>query len=461
MTAGIDDKSANVAPGDPTTTQVQSSLTAPGMALPSGQSQARPNVIIPAALRTIADQQRRLIGETAAKLEVVSSMILAPAPARVDVSQPDNGVRDMIIVPILPEGTSDMVTRLWALRLAAGLRSNQPYDQRVLAGTVIALFYILYPDTTRKTRDTEWMAYTLTAAEVTNILTVFDEGRKLPPLKRDSAGQPDGLLKAKLLSLNSDYKISHTPGLGAVSAEFFRTQQDWLMFHGYVGLLLFTMHKDAKTGSGKALLDARPLALRSKYSKTESEYVLWSEIGRPQAAAYSTCSVAWRIMPQTRLYLMSEFVTSSSGVITAEREALFTTVRLMRWTDASHVVIINEALATFPYLRACPMLTGDLGAYSAGMKQIYEMMPEYTDPITRQRMRDTTTMPYIKALYGDKRSIAQRNTMPLLLAVSLRLLTPSRPTLTGYQGPTGYQMKVDDIVAWHTRVVEMMTNEGL
>lgn len=425
------------------------------------QPTSRITSVIPHALRVIARNESLRLSNTASQLQTVSELITAPSAARLTNVQPDGGLTDQIIVPILPEGSPDLTTRAWALRLAACLRSNKVYNVRSTAGVIIALFYVLYPETTRKTRDTEWTAYTLTSQEVQHVNAFLSEGVLLPDLSKDKTSSGTQTLVAALNKMNSERKINHTLPIGAVSHEFFKTQRDWLMFHGFAGLIIFTMHKDAKAGSGKALLNARPLALRQKYSKDEKEYVLWSELGRPQQAAYVTCTAVWKIIPQTRLYLMSEFVTSSSGSITAEREALFTTVRLMRWTDASHIVIINEALNTFPYLRACPFLTGDLAAFSAGMKQIYEMMPEYTDPVTHQRVKDTTTMPYIKALYGDKRSIAQRNTMQLLLAVALKMLAPLRPTLSGYTGPTGLQVKVDSILTWHSQVLEMMNDEGL
>lgn len=416
---------------------------------------------IPRALRVIANNESMRLSNTAAQLQTVSELITAPSAARLTNIQPDGGLTDQIIVPILPDGSPDLTTRAWALRLAACFRSNKTYNVRQTAGIVIALFYVLYPETTRKTRDTEWIAYILTAKEVENVNHFLSEGALLPDVSKDKTTTGMQTLVAAITKMNTERKIDHTLPIGAVSHDFFKTQRDWLMFHGFAGLIIFTMHKDAKAGSGKALLNARPLALRQKYSKDEKEYVLWSDLGRPQSAAYVACTAVWKIIPQTRLYLMSEFVTSSSGSITAEREALFTTVRLMRWTDASHIVIINEALNTFPYLRACPFLTGDLAAFSAGMKQIYEMMPEYTDPVTHQRVKDTTTMPYIKALYGDKRSIAQRNTMQLLLAVALKMLSPLRPTLSGYTGPTGLQVKVDSILTWHAQVLEMMNDEGL
>lgn len=433
----------------------------PVVNIPSSASGAVPPMVLPKALIAIAQRKAQEADRVAQQIREVGQMIMAPSAARMTSATGDQGVTDKILVPILPEGTSDMIQRMWALRLAAAYRSNKEYDIRAAAGVLIALFFVLYPDTTKQTRDTEWVAYTLTAAEVVNIQTVFVSGKRLPPMGKTPDGADDGVLIAALTTLNNSTTISHTIPLGVVTAGYFETSQDWLMYHGYLGLLLFTMHKDAKTGSGKALLEARPFALRSKYSKTEKQYVLWSEIGRPSSAAYAACTAVWKIIPQTRLTLMSEFVMSSSGMISAEREALFTTVRLMRWTDMSHVVIIQEALNTFPYLAACPDLVGELQFFAAGMRQIYEMMPEYTDPVTRQRVKDVTSMPYIKALWGDRKSIAQRNTMPLLLAVALKMLTESRPTLRGYTGPTGYQTKIDSITKWHEDVVEYMGRDGM
>lgn len=433
----------------------------PVVNIPSSTSGVAPPMVLPKALMAISQRKAQEADRVAQQIREVGQMIMAPSAARMTTATGDQGVTDKILVPILPEGTADMIQRMWALRLAAAYRSNREYDVRAAAGILIALFFILYPDTTKQTRDTEWVAYTLTAAEVANVQTVFANGKRLPPMGKTSDGKDDGVLLAALTTLNNTAGISHTLPLGAVTTEYFETSQDWLMFHGYLGLLLFTMHKDAKTGSGKALLESRPLALRKKYSKTEKQYVLWSEIGRPSATAYAACTAVWKIIPQTRLTLMSEFVMSSSGMISAEREALFTTVRLMRWTDMSHVVIIQEALNTFPYLAACPDLVGELQFFAAGMRQIYEMMPEYTDPITRQRVKDVTSMPYIKALWGDRKSIAQRNTMPLLLAVSLKMLTDSRPTLRGYTGPTGYQTKIDSITKWHEDIVEYMGRDGM
>lgn len=457
MSAPAPNLTADATAGGPTTNVGAQ----PVATLPASAPSVAPPMVLPKALLAIAQRKALEADKVAQQIRDVGQMIMAPSAARMTSATGDQGMTDKILVPILPEGTPDMVQRLWALRLAAAFRSNRELEIRAAAGVLIALFYVLYPDTTKQTRDTEWVAYTLTTSEVTNIRTIFTNGKRLPPIGKTPDGKDDGVLLTALSSLNSSASINHTLPLGIVTSSYFETSQDWLMFHGYLGLLLFTMHKDAKSGSGKALLESRPLALQKKYSKSESQYVLWSDIGRPQSAAYTACTAVWKIIPQTRLTLMSEFVTSSSGMISAEREALFTTVRLMRWTDMSHVVIIQEALNTFPYLAACPDLVGDLQFFAAGMRQIYEMMPEYTDPITRQRVKDVTSMPYIKALWGDRKSIAQRNTMPLLLAVAVKMLTESRPTLRGYAGPTGYQTKIDSITKWHDEIVEYMSRDGM
>jgi hypothetical protein len=407
--------------------------------------------VITSAMSAVIKARNVAIQARQQQFDVVSKAITAPPTTTAMTRVNESGTVDQFLVPILPDAATTTDKRIWALYLASGLKSRNEYQSRSMTVQVLALFFVLYPNLVERTRGLEWHPYELTMTHITMLRDFHANGQNLPPI---SSGP--NATKTALDIIRNGITIPHTLGISAVTLKFFLTDLDWLMFHGYAGLLLFTMHKVTTVTSNAALMTARPGALCRKYNRTDGTFALWHESGRPSLSAYTACTTIWKLIPATRYNLMFEFAHSSIGQLSAEREALFTTVRLMQWTDLSHVPIIDEALANFDLLRACPLIAGDIAAYQAGIIQLVDMMPVQRDAQRNVVLdsagaptRDLTTMPYVKALWGDRKTIAQRNTMPVLLNVAIRLLQPTRTSLRTYTGVAGYADKVQDVLDWY------------
>lgn len=472
MSSGTQPSTAPVAPantGQPTS----SSGTGGGTAIPVSMNQPiatllqpaqQPSAtvgtgatVITAAMLTVMNARKAKIADLAAKFEEVSEAIIAPPTNTSSARVTETGTTDIFVVPILPDTATALQRKIWALYLASGLKSIKTYADREMAVQIIAFFHVLYPTLVERTRTIEWTPIILTLDQLKMLDVFLSAGRRFP-----ARGKGQDATKAALENLRANVIIPNTLGIKSVTLDFFLTDMDWLMFHGYAGLLLFTMHKLTTTASNNALMTARPLALRKKYSRENDTYALWSESGRPSQTAYASCTVIWKLIPATRYVLMHEFAHSSVGQITAEREALFTTVRLMQWTDLSHIPIINEALTNFDMLRACPLIQGDIAAYQAGIIQLVEMMPIARDANRNiiydsrgKPARDLTTMSYVKALWGDRKTLAQRGTMPVLLGVALELLKPTRSSLRTYTGPAGYTDRISSVRDWYDAALDV------
>lgn len=418
--------------------------------------------LTPAVNAIIAGRAQRVI-ESAAQFTSMTNLIAAPPTSSITATSYEDGNIDRFTVPVLPANADATLRKRWCLRLASCFRSSIPINERDLAPALLALFAEIYPKTTRNSLASEWLEYELKDPDIAKLRTFLDEGKKLPAFEKPTAGGPKTRYERALAAFSTDQAMPHIPNPGQVTTKFFEGNLDWTMFHGFLGLLIFSMHKDVKTNQGNALMVARPLALQRKYGKTDTEYVLWGSHGRPKQQAFLKCSAIWKIIPMTRYHLMSDFVASSAGLAHAEREALFTTVRLMRWTDLAHIPIIDEALRTFDLLKVCPILQSEIAAYVAGIKQMYEMMPwmmnaDKTHALNEkgEKIKDITTLPYLKALHGDRKTIAQRNTMESLLAVCHSFLLAQRPTLNAYTAPKSRNNVILAVQTWHDQMQELI-----
>jgi hypothetical protein len=426
-----------------------SAPTLPGGA-PAGSTVVRPQFstaspIVQRALR----QAQAGADYTAARNLQNRQIITAPPRQVVESAQAVSSATTMFLVPVLPKGTRDDIRKAYAFRLASSLVGEPKITDRQAAVVIIALFHILYEDTAGLSDGKEWKQRVLTPEEIAKI-TVFIADTRMIPAPSSATFVP------YLRNYNRKHDISDLPSVGEVAATFCVGPLDWLMFHGYAGLLLFSMHKDAGGSGEDALRVARPQALCAKYNKDETTYPLWTDEGIPGVAGYVACAAAWKIVPMTREYLMRSFARIANSPSVADQEALFLSVRLMAWTDLAHIPIITLALNNFPNLELCPRLRSDYIAYTTGIAQMTESMPYIKDKSNAyerdengKMIRDTTTLPYLKAMFGDKKSFAQRNTMPLLLCVAKHMLLPIMPSLRNYNEPTGYSGEVADVVDWH------------
>jgi len=380
------------------------------------------------------------------------SRMVAPAVQHKTSTEPGASFSEIYLVPTLPEKSTLKQRVSLALYFASVLRAPKELSSKEAVVVLIGLFDILYRPLTRKSLKIEWNEIVLTRAQLLELDAFIADGKTLGP-----AGGPG--YHNNRNAFIAKHQLPQTAQIGMVSSDFFETERDPLMFYGYAGLLLFSLHKDPDGQGKNALTLARPNALREKYKKTKEAFVLWNAKGIPTEKGWSAISGIWNLIPTTKFNWFERFIEFGKETVGAEDEALFLSVRLMRFSDLSHVALITQALNEFDVIRAYPPLAGELEAFGAGIRQMYELAPivrSATGAIQLDEhgrpLKDTYYLAYLKVLYGDKKDIAKRNTMPFLLVCCVRLLISNHPELANYTIPAGYDNRFNDFRLWKDEV---------
>jgi len=216
-------------------------------------------------------------------------------------------------------------------------------------------------------------------------------------------------------------------------------QHDILEMYAYLGIVLFAVSKDAGRQGERALKVARPEAALLKYRWTSTDVPSIATRLAPTAHAFQMINNSWVRLPSSRLVIFSYVCRIASLNAPATDEAVFLTVRLMKWSDHSHIALISEFLTKYPWATRISSLTSSVSAFNSAVSQMIQMCPPLRDDrgIIRKNsagvaMIDKELMPYTKVLHGDKLDIGKRDTMSPLLWVAYNALLPDHPSLSQY-----------------------------
>jgi hypothetical protein len=222
--------------------------------------------------------------------------------------------------------------------------------------------------------------------------------------------------------------------------DVFMYDTDDLSWYALLGVIMFAIIKVPVSGVSDAFSRNRALAVMQKYGLTDQTAPNMSpDVYGPSLFAYSKFHLLWRRLPELRRDLVIHVVEVMAGSGSAEVEAVFTTVRLMRWGDLTHMSLITQMLERHPWVTAVEDWTGELSAYKTAVKQIIELCPpryakngQMLRSADGEIMRDTTLAAYLKVIWGDTKTVAEAKNLRLLTYLAREDLRTIQPSLDQY-----------------------------
>jgi len=234
-----------------------------------------------------------------------------------------------------------------------------------------------------------------------------------------------------------------SPGDWALGA--FAVEAPTTAYYAYLGVIAMAAVKDASGTGEQALTTNRFRAILSKYHWAKEDFPFLGGDLAPSTHAFTMFNHSWTLLPSTRrlFFTNSGKITELGG--SAEDEAFLTTFRLMKFSDMTHIAIINGFLDTYSWAVKLGSLQRSVINYTQEVDKMYNMCPQLPDErglpqktIDGLIIRDATLLPYVKAIHQDSLDIGNRNLMLPLLYVAHRALMEDDPNLASYVVPENY-----------------------
>jgi len=342
------------------------------------------------------------------------------------------------VVRPAPPQASDIDTWQYVLYLMSCLKRKDPPSEEQVSNVLASMYYIAYPDLLNSLVGTSLIISPFSDEE-------WEKIKAYPSAAAAASDQYRTDAKASYREVSSGYGVAEFPYPGYMPGGSGRAPMKFLAFYGYLGVIAFTLTKDASQTGKDALTIARPRALLSKYGWSPEEVPYLTSQLCPSISVYATLPKVWRRMTSMRNALFRYFATLGEIETSDTDEALYTTVRMMKWGDMAHIPIITDFLNKYPAAKFFPDLEPSFRHYQASIRDLLDTCPEITDAAGRIKkgsdgtpLRDTSMMPYIKIFYGDRGDIALRKDMEPLIAVAHATLSQADKNMAGYVPPAGY-----------------------
>jgi hypothetical protein len=351
---------------------------------------------------------------------------------------------------VLPANASDQDNDDWMFFLAACARSATETDMTKWSNWLVSLILFLYRDVLAPEVGKEYNRIEITPQFLMKIKVFRDDINIEAPV---SVGDYTPII----VQARNKLGVIPFPLPGTLDPTCVGQKLMVATFYGYLGCVMFAMHKDAGGSGENALRRARNESLLGKYKWTEQTAPLLSSRLGPSVHAFIQIANAWKYIPGVRISLFKYCckIPETGGGLTDE--VMFTVVRLMRWTDLAHISIITDAINTFDYIAEIPSLSGSLIAYHQGVLQLLNSCDDVYDETGRvmlttdgRPIKDMSYLPYMKVFKSDVASLAERKNMLPLLYVSYKALLPIRPTLSNYAVPDEFPREWNDFELFRT-----------
>jgi hypothetical protein len=367
-------------------------------------------------------------------------------------------MRAMAKVYIVPSTATAKQRECFFMFLACLYHTSSDKDQMKWNNLLATLIHFLYKDVVTPVINHELQPVQMTVAQLEVISAMVVAVAERPKGSQQTAAPlfKDAGYKKSLF----DLPVIAGPAVGSVM-----WVEEWTAMYAFLGVICFTVNKDI-TGSGEnALRSARFIALSNKYKWSPDKYTFLGGSLSPNEHAFEMTTAAWKRLPVTRRVFFSYAGKIGELSGTAEDEALYTTVRLMKWTDLAHVQIITTFLSQYGWAGSCPALRASITEYNNSISQMVSMCPVLYDTMGRKitrtggaEARDVALLPFIKAIHGDGLDVARRDRFLPLLYVAHKVLSTDNTTLASYQVPESFQAAYDEFIAVK-RMMEAVTAE--
>ncbi|QNQ73376.1 putative nucleocapsid protein [Bondarzewia berkeleyi negative-strand RNA virus 1] len=368
----------------------------------------------------------------------------------------------MQVIPtvlLLAQGLPSSDKWKWAMYLMACMRAKDNFSELMVIQTILSLFGLIYEQVLAPLNGKSLNFKILNDEEWGKIKNWYDETITLAGVDKDKA-------KPLLAAIRSKNRIEYLPPLGGVIPERVACPEIWPGVYGYCGVLCFSIGKSVMEGKHKAIITSRPTSLRNKYGWDDKMTPYLGESMLPTAEINRLVPRAWQSMPVARNEIFKYLARIGTMGSSAEDEAIFTVVRLMKWANLAHIPIISSFLETHPDAWFFKELEPSLREYQIAIEQLASLCPERVGvdgrPIKDVRgiiMRDLTLMPYAKVFLSDKGDIALRKRMEELIAVAVAIQSVSDRNLIGYTAPSGFGALIDKYRVFHDSVLKKESAE--
>lgn len=240
--------------------------------------------------------------------------------------------------------------------------------------------------------------------------------------------------------LDEKMNLSMLPALGDIAPLLVKAGREMATYYAYLGVLMFAIVKDVSATGKEALMVSRSSAVTKKYKWTEESAPFLFQGALPLIHGFTKISSAWLRLPAVKYVLFKYVARLSDTIVSTEDEAMFTTARLMQFADLAHVMIIGQFIKMYPWVVSLDELSSDLANYKEGWDSLVAACPDITSYKSSKSgkkvayiHKDISVIPYLKMIYGDKKDLAKREGMKVLLYVAYQALKEDIPTLSSYK----------------------------
>lgn len=391
-----------------------------------------------AAIKQLAARKRKADAKANKTLAHTMEGIANPPVPTVSGPAPLPSMTTRALAYELPAAVSIDKKRAFFMYLILCLRSETSKDRKEYSNLLYTWFHALFRSMIAPLLNVHYDVEIVSNKDLDRMVKRMDAGAQT---LKDSVEDAKAKMKAmSLVKILTFLPVSWICAPIAYSMAF-----DHTALYGILGMICFCLHKDAAGSGSEALKTSRYNALMKKYSLDVKDYPYYGPLMGATTKGLTELKVAWANNPILKKTVFTELIKFSGQDTTLEQDYVFLFVRLMRWSDLSHIPIITEALNMYPGLDIIPQLRPSLIAYKAGVNQMRMMCPDLLDASggsvkdsNGAIVKDISAMPFLKLISGDKKSIAQRDTMLPLLAVSVYLLCKTKEKLRQYAKPQGY-----------------------
>jgi hypothetical protein len=216
----------------------------------------------------------------------------------------------------------------------------------------------------------------------------------------------------------------------------------------YYAMVVLLAGKTITEQSDNAICVARPKNLYDKFNGG----IPWATVGgslQMSKGAYTAIMVTWSLNPTLRMSLLVPLVALEEGEAFVTGNIVFTMFKLLRGAGMSHVNIIKNFAARFPYADEIPELSSEFYLLYLHTRS-YMTVPE-------------NIRPYFKLLYGDATSLFDSKLLIKLtgLAISVMATTENRMGQYAHKDDSDMRDKFNAIRAYYEGVQVSTTDQIL
>jgi hypothetical protein len=343
---------------------------------------------------------------------------------------------------ILPPKTDNDFRFKFFIYLVTGACKQSPTTASRGRTWILSLLWLFYPEVMQPE-----------SGRSTNVAILSDDHIALidEAWRRWSSIDGSDAVEAKkaAMSVSETCSLPMFPVLGYNDNSVLALERNFEFAYGYLGLVCTTIQKDADKTGWPAISESRPRALIEKYSLSQEAHAYIGGGMKMSKDAAIWMRKEWMVLPQCRRRAFSYFVRIATGNSVVADEVLFTLVRLMMWTDLSHIPIIHKFLKGFEVPSAAPALANSISVYNQYVQQLLSSCPDriQSDGSTQfdtmgDPVKNTDALPYVKIFVGDKLDVAARRGVEALLQVAGHYLVPHDPALSYYTFPVDHESLV-------------------